>query len=793
MDLTYGQSELTPMTLGATGFFANGGGYLLAGVIAAGIPILIHLLTRWRRLPVQWGAMRFLLEVYRRHRTRLRLEQWILLATRCSMLIVLGLALAGPHCAVTGVGGGFLSGGSGREFCVILDDSLSSRVREGGARRFDQLRRLAVELLSTVSPNDRVTIWRASKPVTAQQDALPMGPARARQLIEDLQPRHGRTQMPKVIGQVAAYLTDKDAQPDRAVVVVLSDFAGDSISAEDLADANLKQVSQLATVLVSQPAEPVTNIQIADLKPRWRMTVVRSDRKPAIEMAMTLRRYHLAPETSSKVKWTIKFATTPGTVDSPGDTDELGTLTRTYKWEAGQFELNSRVNLVLDHLAGWEEQSAPQGRAFVVSAQLVDAGGRMLPEDDRRATVVQLRQQLRVGLLDDTEIVSSSVQWSPRRWAQLAFLRGAGRTSEQAMATTKVINVSQVTEKDLNSFDAMMILRPDLLQPIHWKLIRQWVQNGGLLWVVMPQIGKDRDWPNRLVDGLKLDWQLSADAHLIDKKLHPDGLGVDTAADVPPALERLSSHWPQLFQSVRVFKRAELSMPPASGDKWLQTSDGQVLVGSTRLGQGTVCMLTVSLDDSWCNLVTRPAYVALINETMVRGLVQGQVGASQAVLSGQKPVLGRDWSTVDALIGRGWSGQDRGAGGDAIQLKKTGDVLQTEIPIDQPGIYQTLPLRPDLALTVNVDPIAGDTSSVVTSIRNSWIKALGGQELDHRQAGQSLLAVTSQANSGWMLLWIVLALLLIEMLLARWFSHARRADLNEESDTPAPPIQGVAG
>ena len=55
----------------------------IAGACAILIPILIHLLMRQRRRPVEWAAMRFLIEAFKKHKRRLQLEQLLLLAVRC--------------------------------------------------------------------------------------------------------------------------------------------------------------------------------------------------------------------------------------------------------------------------------------------------------------------------------------------------------------------------------------------------------------------------------------------------------------------------------------------------------------------------------------------------------------------------------------------------------------------------------------------------------------------------------------------------------------------------------------
>src|SRR5688572_11888513 len=67
-----------------------------AGLALASIPIIIHLLNRRRFKTVQWAAMEYLLQALRKNRRRIKFEQIVLLATRCALLGLLGLALARP-------------------------------------------------------------------------------------------------------------------------------------------------------------------------------------------------------------------------------------------------------------------------------------------------------------------------------------------------------------------------------------------------------------------------------------------------------------------------------------------------------------------------------------------------------------------------------------------------------------------------------------------------------------------------------------------------------------------------
>ena len=109
-------------------------GLALAGVVSTSIPILIFLLWRQRRKPVPWAAMRFLLEAYRKHRRRMRLEQLLLLAIRCLIVLLLGAALARPVLDAAGL---LDDGGRERVVYIVLDNGVASasRMRSGNVPR----------------------------------------------------------------------------------------------------------------------------------------------------------------------------------------------------------------------------------------------------------------------------------------------------------------------------------------------------------------------------------------------------------------------------------------------------------------------------------------------------------------------------------------------------------------------------------------------------------------------------------------------------------------------------------
>src|SRR5947209_12026845 len=91
--------------------------YLAAGSALVSLPILIHLINRMRFKRIRWAAMEFLLKSQKRNRRKLIIEQLILLALRCLLVLLAGLLLARFQ----------LSGGSGAGsyHYVVIDDTPS--------------------------------------------------------------------------------------------------------------------------------------------------------------------------------------------------------------------------------------------------------------------------------------------------------------------------------------------------------------------------------------------------------------------------------------------------------------------------------------------------------------------------------------------------------------------------------------------------------------------------------------------------------------------------------------------
>ncbi|MEM8782763.1 MAG: BatA domain-containing protein, partial [Planctomycetota bacterium] len=304
-----------------------------AGALAVAVPIAIHLLSRLRRKRERWGAMRFLRLAYQKQKNRLRLEQWLLLATRCLLVALIGLALSGP--VLGGAWAAWLGGasGAGRTVHVVVDDALSSGGGADGedrdaAARFEALRAEARAWVSASGAGDRVVLWtttgRGSSDGSAAAGLAPVavseaGAARGgvSAALSGLEPGYGAADWEGVVSALAADAAERGAGLEVSggdVVAVVSGFARGAGRLEEPASAGvggvdgsgaLMRLGDVAAVVLSRPGASRGNVQVASAAPR-RATVLAADGAAGasgvggeVEVTVAVRRFGDTAESSA--------------------------------------------------------------------------------------------------------------------------------------------------------------------------------------------------------------------------------------------------------------------------------------------------------------------------------------------------------------------------------------------------------------------------------------------------------------------------------------------------------------
>ena len=159
-------------------------GYLLAGLLLVGVPVLLHLLLRQKPRHLQFPAFRFLRQRHLTNRRRLRLQHLLLLLLRMGVIAALCLALARPRVAAERVTA-LLHKERPVAAVLIFDTSPSMEYSAAGQTRLEEAKQRARELLDEMDGGSLIALLDSGDD-TGAGGAEWMSPALAQARIEGL-------------------------------------------------------------------------------------------------------------------------------------------------------------------------------------------------------------------------------------------------------------------------------------------------------------------------------------------------------------------------------------------------------------------------------------------------------------------------------------------------------------------------------------------------------------------------------------------------------------------------------
>ncbi|MDZ7359497.1 MAG: BatA domain-containing protein [candidate division KSB1 bacterium] len=195
--------------------------YLLLGLGAALLPVLIHLIRRNKPETVHFAAMRFLDSTPLRLLRYQKLKHLLLLLLRILALLLLGLAFARPY--LTGDKVPRLLGGEPRAIAIIVDVSASMAAADHFATAREEARRL----LQQASSNDRV--WLIGAANIAELLAENAEPQQAEAALAQLRQRQTAGNLRETL-LFADQLLDRSPLQRRAIYLI-SDLQASNLPA----------------------------------------------------------------------------------------------------------------------------------------------------------------------------------------------------------------------------------------------------------------------------------------------------------------------------------------------------------------------------------------------------------------------------------------------------------------------------------------------------------------------------------------------------------------------------------
>lgn len=698
---------------------------LLAGAAAFLIPLLIHLLNKRKVQTVRWGAMHLLQEVIKQRKRKLNIEQWLLLAVRIAIPIVLALCLARPVLTA------LRSFGLGKTSLVmLLDDSFSMRAPSAEGSPAERARIDVGHMLEAQPKGSDAQVILAGGNArrlldqsTSTLDVIP------KKLAETAN-QAGPVKINDALQTAAASLS-KATSGSRELAIV-SDFqASDWQSAADGAalpalDALLKQEPKPQVTFYRLASDLTENLSIAsaDLS----ALVVAQEQPIGIRVRI---------QNHGKRQWQ----------DVAVHLEADGTRLRT-----------SRVSLATEGEAviGFTHAFNQVGDHSLA----VRLEGDSFPDDNAFYSVVQVRNQLNVLLVDGSP--STEPLEGATDFLELALTpyQSASASLKDLIRTTK-IEAKKLRETDFKGKEVVILADVDRVQGSRYNELEKFVKAGGGL-IVFAGPHCDLDWYNRdffrkgegllpaSIKGMQRATSASMPARIQQQRLtHPSVIYFNDSRG-----GRLQD---AEFQS---WFELDLSGNPLA-KPILQLDRGSPLIVEKAYGQGRILLASTTADAEWSNLPLQPFYVPLMQRLVTYLATQStisawdQVGAPLRIIF-PKEQVGIEYTLTDP------TGQSQ-----VIKVKPEGDksLLESK-PISTPGIYKLTQNTSTKLLAYNLDP----AESNLAPLSSDQIKALADRHqaafVDSFDGWQKLDRTRRHGSELWQpFLMALLALLFFEVLL----------------------------
>ncbi len=718
--------------------FANPG--LLAGMAAATIPIILHLLNRRKYRETRWAAMQFLLAAIRKKQRRIRVEHWLLLALRTLLILLVVGAMAKPFLESFGN----VITGRRTHRVIVLDGSLSMGYSSAGTTRFDQAKLLASQLVKDSRQGDTISVITMGQPPRVViGDPLP-NLAEVQKEISDLSMTHGATDLPATFEAIDRVL-DVSTIPQKEILF-LTDLQ--QTSWPQLASTGKEGLDRIIAKLEARkPRSIVIDLAGATRSENRAITDIRVD-SPVATVGMSapiravLRNFGPSPAQGIAVRLTVDGRLGPEqSVDLPVGED---------------------VPILFNH------QFATPGDHVVEIAIDND----QLPLDDRRRLVVPVRESVNV-LLVDGDFKSEPFEAETDYLAQ-ALAPTEGSPGMPGIIRSEVVSESQVSGRDLGKYDVVVLCNVAQFSQAEVTVLEDFLrQGGGLVVFLGDQVVADNY--NRLL-------------HADGKGMLPASLGeiVGDAARKQAAfgLNPLGYRHPLISEfrgesdsvtagltRALTWQYQKLVLPPETDAKVaIQFENGDPAVVERPRSRGRVFLVATSADAGWTSWPLHNSYPPVMQQLVLQ--------AASGKMAEQNIRVGQPYDRSFPATGAGLPVSVLTPKGESLAAKRTASGGTSRLHFEQTdysGAYQVRvgpPLAAETSFAANPDPAESDLAKLDQAGLERRLPGWNFSYLTNwRELTRSAVSVGRRGELQRPLLFGALCVLLLESFLAWRFGH----------------------
>jgi hypothetical protein len=739
-------------------------GFAVAGAALASIPIIIHILNRRRFKVVKWAAMEYLLQAMRKNRRRLKFEQWLLLAVRCLLIFLMGMALARPlGCENNTIAA--LGGQRTALHVFVIDNSYSMAYEPGGRpdakTHLDQAKLMARQLIDRLSPgNEEVMIITASSPIdkdkTVDPHAVTPKPTydlqAARAAVDRIEQSATATDLDGALQLALRTAKEESKLPSKHLYVFTdgtrSAFEGEEGKAVDA----LKQTGPQLAQAFGRP-----NFFVLGKPGQSNQAVLKLN--PAGNLVTT--------------KFSADFVTDVKGYGAGSDP--------VLQWKMNDVPVGVAKPVKLDLKTPPQSLSGltiTEGGPRVFSVSL--AGDDRLKIDNTRWRVVDVASEMKVLLVEGERGIGAlagsasylDLALAPPKDLDPDHLGASGGKTDSYVLPDPPIGELELSNKILDKYRAVFLTDVGQVNPNQADQLKKYVEQGGTLIIfVGPTVNSD-NYNQQLVPRGLLPGRLIKTVSSTDKAFHFD---FNPNGNSHPFLKEFKGDENSGLTTAQVTSYWQMELPANTNAERVldyqaqpdKPKDPAITVHS--LGRGRVVFFSTTANPEWNALMPKPVFVVLIHE-----ILAGSVGAADRWMN----LTVGDSVTVPQSLGLTSAPTLYDSSKNPVPMEAVTDQsgvtsYHSAKPMTRPGVYSlNIGIR-TYPVAVNVPPNEADVRVISA---DAIKKAMG--DVDLAMEGDTLSATALKLDSGndwsWSFMALVLLLAGLECFLAMHFGHYRR-------------------
>jgi hypothetical protein len=655
---------------------------MLGWLGAAAAPILIHLWSRRKYREISFAAMEYLLAAVRRQARRLLFEQWLLLAIRTLLIVLVVSAVAEPYIERLGMA---FTPGSHVHRVLVFDGSYSMAYKPADKTRFDHAKQLARQIVRDSPQGDAFTLVLMSSRPRVIVGTAALEPAAILQEIDNLELPHAMADLPAAIPtirQLVENVASENPRLDRHEVYFLTDLQRTTWAPQLSAAARaqfLEQTSalaELANLFVIDLGQPsAANLAITDLRAADSLVTVGRD------TPLQVRLQHFGPTAVDRQLVELfvdgrRIAQTRAELSPDGS----GTAAFSYRFdEPGDHAVEAR------------------------------ASGDALDVDNHRYLALTARQAIRALCIDGRP--SGGAFRGAADYLAVA-LAPQNEASDRAPLQAEVAAEGALLERNLASYDCLFLCNVAQFTASEAHALDAYLQGGGcVVFLLGDQVLADRY--NREL-GIAGEGRAGG-PHILPARvgnvIDQPQFRLDPLGYRHPILDPFRGRGQNSLLTTPVFKHYQLTPSKDShATTVLALGNGDPLVIEHSVRRGRVVLVGTSAEPSWTAMPLWPSFVPLVQEIVAwctaAQLQQRNVLAGETFDALTSSSAGMSSVSVQSPDGRKRPAQLQPAG-DRFALTYA-DTLQSGIYAVQLGP----PLNRSQTFAVNVDAAESDLAQI---------------------------------------------------------------------------------